>query len=126
MSSTYFQPHPGNIAPDYFYVVVENKIPKDFFIEELIKASAVAFHTSPASLREKCRYPNVKFARWIVWKVMTDHGYSLKTCGRMLGMHDHTTVINALSKIDADIENIQYVKAGWLNVKEFVSNNYPI
>ena len=50
----------------------------------------------------KCRTEPVKLCRWFVWKILKSWGYGPTESGRIFNK-DHTSVINALKKIDDDI-----------------------
>lgn len=91
-------------------------------IEEIISKVAALFEVEEEMLYAKVRYPHVKYARWIVWKIMLTRGLTLSEIGRLLGNFDHTTVINAMDKIDADIASLDYVGEVWKQVSQYCGN----
>lgn len=91
-------------------------------MEQIIADVAAAFEIEPETLYRKCRYPRIKFARWMVWKIMRSKKYSLRECSQIFGNYDHTSVINALSKIDNDIEKDEMVRQAFNQVKKYMGN----
>jgi chromosomal replication initiation ATPase DnaA len=87
-------------------------------IESIVQEVAELFGIQSPLIYEKVRYPNVKYARWFIWKILRSRGNSLKEVGR-LGNFDHTTVVNAMSKIDHDIEHHPGLKEKWEKVKHY-------
>lgn len=84
--------------------------------DELLLIVADAFNIPPHEIKEHQRYKNIKYARWCYWKILHSWGMSLNYIGKMSN-HDHTTIMNALSKIDDDIREIEFVNRSWSKIK---------
>jgi chromosomal replication initiator protein len=72
---------------------------------KIIAAVAKRFGVSPAELRSSSRHKSLVHARGVVaylMRVLT--GQSLQTVGQALGGRDHSTVHNALRKIESLLE----------------------
>ena len=85
---------------------------------ELVKSDVCdALYVNLSDVFGHSRKSEFKYGRWMIWKIMRSHGFSLRECGDMSG-HDHTTVINAMNNIDEDIANIEYISKVWDKVKK--------
>jgi hypothetical protein len=50
-------------------------------------------------------------ARFIVYRLLSDYGYSSAKIGRLVGGRDHTTILNGLSRFDAFVIRDPFVAA---------------
>lgn len=67
----------------------------------LERAAAAAGVSMSEALDAGGRCAEAVAARWGVWAVMAERGFSMKESGRQLGGFDHTTVRYALAEIPA-------------------------
>lgn len=65
----------------------------------LERAAAVVGISMSEALDGDVKGRDVFTARWGVWVVMAERGFSMKESGQQLGGFDHTTVRHALSKV---------------------------
>jgi chromosomal replication initiation ATPase DnaA len=90
-----------------------------FELEHMIDEVCEAFGATKSLVMSHCKTTEEVFARWAIWKIMLSHGYSKLTCGKLVGGHHRTTVLNAMNQIDHDIEHTPLMKAGWAAVKKY-------
>jgi chromosomal replication initiation ATPase DnaA len=80
------------------------------------------------SLQIKSKREDLKFARWVFWKVMLSYGFSQKEVGAMLGGHeyDHTTIGNAMNKLEDDIKKMPGVMRLYKSVMHWDRKPYQL
>ncbi|MBX2906192.1 MAG: hypothetical protein KF744_09150 [Taibaiella sp.] len=72
------------------------------------------FGVTEENLRAPGKYFEVKYVRWIVWKLMMSWGSSYRRAGELWGhRYDHTTIINALERLKYDVGIYEQVKEGY-------------
>lgn len=76
------------------------------YIKKLVDVVCDLLYVKRELLYEQNRRTEVKFARWMVWEIMSAiKGYTLKECGKIFGDHDHTTVLHGITQLPIDLEN---------------------
>lgn len=90
----------------------------------LITLCAASFGVSESLIKSTSRQQNVKYARWCLWKLLREQGYSLKMCGEITGGFDHSSVLNAMRKLEDDIKKMPFVKNAWKHIVEQTSETY--
>lgn len=90
------------------------------FQDEIINKVCEVLGVEPESLSTGCRKTRIKYSRWFIWKILHDHNYTLERLGALFDM-DHTSVMNALSKIDADIKKTKWLKEDWSRIKKLIA-----
>ena len=95
-------------------------------VQALIKDVAFALHIEVEQMYVKTRKTRIKFARWLVWKVMKSYKFSFRECGETFARerfrgYDHSTVLNALNNIDRDIEETAYLQDAYHHIEKYMN-----
>lgn len=81
------------------------------------------FNVNECLLTKRLQFHELKYVRWMVWKILKSKGYSLHSIsavhGGEGGKFDHTTIMNALAKLPKDINHYKDVRAGYELIKDF-------
>lgn len=80
------------------------------------------------ALSSKSRHRQITYARWAFWKVMISYGFSQHEVGLLLPgrAFNHTSVGNALSKLETDIKHNEIAKDTYNSIIIFDRNPYNV
>lgn len=85
-----------SIAPGSLAIIVD--------VETAIEASAFAFGVAPMELIAHDRHQPLATYRMVAMRVARIFGHSLPAIGRSFGDRDHTTVLHACRRVEADAD----------------------
>jgi len=87
------------------------------YIEKLVNTVCDILYVDSRRLYELDRHTEVKFARWMVWEIMSAiKGYTLNECGKIFGKYDHTTVLHGITQLPIDLETNQEFNKRYLRI----------
>jgi chromosomal replication initiation ATPase DnaA len=86
-------------------------------IDHLLDDVCMSLGISRQEIAARTRKTRIKYARWIVWKIMRSHKIPLLECAAVFG-YDHSTVIHAMTNIDRDLADVDYVRNAYISVKK--------
>lgn len=101
------------LAPPPKLVWPEKREECFFNLVELIDSVAKDFDISHGELIGTDRRPVYVNARWVVWRILRDRGWSYKRAAHAVNRNDHSTVIHAIENFDIRAKHCPLVGASY-------------